>query len=1526
VVFDPALTDLGTLLAHLARATPLHARAGPSARGGTHRVSLVVRGIDRDPGLARRVVERLESRPGVRATAHPLIGRVAIEFDPALVSLQDLSADVAALERPALAGEGTTPHPLAPAALVQGATRAAATTLGLAILALRRAAGRAGPPVTSLGPQRVALVIGALEALPALRRVVRVLLGAKGGMVLGLTAAVSLTLAAAPIPLAAGAAAGASAVGEARARRSAWRRYERRLDILGERAYPGAAVRLDAGARAPLSATVVEGAGTAIGPDGLPRAVRPGARLDAGARVHGGPLMVSLEEEPPFRPAARPAAPRPSLDERYLDTAQALSLAAAALVALRTRSPWLALTGLVLLSPRAAVAGRDAADARATERGARGGAIPVGTRPNRVLRRPDLLVLESPRLLAEGLEVSRTLSLDDSLPEPALLSLAAGIAAAAGSPWGPAFPLRREQASEGSFDGRVAAASVGGRRYSLAQAGRRDFPEPEPAAWAREELVLAVRRERRGPPLGLVALRPRLAEGVDELLSTCRRRGVELVVLSAGDAAAARALSRRARVSMLDAPDLVAFVQERQRAGARVALASDSASSGPGFAACDLAIGITSGRSSGFFARADVLAADLGVLAGLVETTARHDVAVRDATLLSVLGNVSGLAWTRRAGPAPGRALLPVHLATLGALLAAWCRLRGGERPIAARARLADPRPERWGRQSRRRVLRALESRERGLSSEEAAARRRALPSRADRRGLVAAVGEQLRSPLTAVLGAGALMSLLLGDVADVAIILAVILTGALVGAWQERRADEAARALESLTRAQARVLRDERPATVPAREVVPGDIVLLAPGDRVAADLRLLSARSLEVDEAALTGESFPVSKSPDDPLDAARVVLEGTAVTAGSGRGVVVAVGEDTRLGATAAATLDIDEPLSPLGARLNRLLREFLPLVAAGGAVVTGAGLLWRAQPRQQLAIGASAALGGVPEGLPLLTRVGEAAAARRLAERRALVRRLWAIEALGRVDVACADKTGTLTEGRLAVGLVADLSRSARPLPSLPAALRRVLLAAALASPHPDAPGASSHPTDRAVLEAARRAGLGDEMRAERGAESPFDPGRGLHAAISGGRLFAKGATEVLLPRCRAMRSREGERALDEAGRRTLTARAERLAARGLRVLMVAEGTPEAGVEDPTGLVAVGFLGISDPLRPTVPEAVRRCREAGVRVVMLTGDHPATARAIAAEAGLLDSGEVLTGTEVAELDDAELDRRLARSTIVARVTPLDKLRIVESLKRQGHAVAMTGDGVNDAPALRLADVGVAMGRGGTEVARQTADLVLADDDFSTLVEALVEGRSFWRNTRRALGLLLGGNLGEIALLAGAVMLGRPAPLTVRQILMVNLVTDVLPALAIVSQRPEHRNLARLARERTAALGPTLRADILRRGIATSVPALGAYLVMVRAGDLARARSVAFAGVVANQLAQLVDAGRAEGGLTRGVVATVLASGGMVTAAVTLRPLQRLLGLAAPGALGWGLIGVGALCAVLLAGVGADAPGTR
>ncbi|MBV9455663.1 MAG: cation-transporting P-type ATPase, partial [Rubrobacter sp.] len=323
--------------------------------------------------------------------------------------------------------------------------------------------------------------------------------------------------------------------------------------------------------------------------------------------------------------------------------------------------------------------------------------------------------------------------------------------------------------------------------------------------------------------------------------------------------------------------------------------------------------------------------------------------------------------------------------------------------------------------------------------------------------------------------------------------------------------------------------------------------------------------------------------------------------------------------------------------------------------------------------------------------------------------------------------------------------------------------------------------------------------------------------------------------------------------------------------------------------------------------------------GVRVIMLTGDHPDTARAIADEAGLLGNGhEVLVGDEIAELENGELDRRLEGAAVIARITPLDKLRIVESLQRRGHTVAMTGDGVNDAPALRLADVGVAMGHGGTEVARQAAEVVLTDDDFSTLVEALVEGRSFWRNIRRALGLLLGGNLGELGLLVGTSVLGFASPLSARQILVVNLVSDVLPALAVALQQPEHRDLTALAREGEAGLGAPLRKDILRRGCATAAPSLAAYLIALRTSSAAEARSVAFASIVATQLAQTLEAGRAEDGLSRSVVGAVVGSGGLLVAALTLRPLRDFLALAPPGPIGWLLIWGGTLVAPILGGV--------
>jgi calcium-translocating P-type ATPase len=825
-------------------------------------------------------------------------------------------------------------------------------------------------------------------------------------------------------------------------------------------------------------------------------------------------------------------------------------------------------------------------------------------------------------------------------------------------------------------------------------------------------------------------------------------------------------------------------------------------------------------------------------------------------------------------------------------------------------------------------TLRQLRSRESGLSAAEAADRRQPERRRGSRSALVTAILAQLKSPLTAVLGAGAAISVILGSVADVVMIGATVLANVAVGAWQERQAEGAVAALEQIGAASAHVLRDGVTALVPTDEIVPGDVLVLAPGERVAADARLIQAHGLEVDEAALTGESMPVAKRVSNGTPADHIVLAGSDVTVGTGLAVVFAVGRNTRMGATAAA-LAIDETsASPLGVRLNRMLRAILPIAGAGGLVVILSGLVRRRPLLPQIAIGTSIALAAVPEGLPLLAGVGEAAVARRLAGRNALVRRLAAVEALGRVDVACTDKTGTLTEGRLALTTVATMKEAGGPEANLSRDLRRVLITAGLATPHPDAPDAGAHPTDAAVAEAVRAADLAAVLDADRIEELAFDPVRAFHATRvsageedGGGRVCVKGAVEALAPRCTGVRRNGAVEPLNSApADAPLLARAEALAAQGLRVLMVAEGSEDMPLDDPHELVALGFLGISDPLRSGVPDAVRRCREAGVRVVMLTGDHPATARTIAREAGILGSGSssaalMLTGPEIADLSDDDLDERLEQTAVIARVTPLDKLRIVESLQRRGHAVAMTGDGVNDAPALRLADVGVAMGQGGTEVARQAADIVLADDNFAALVEALVEGRSFWRNIRRALALLLGGNLGELGLVVGASAMGIASPLLTRQILAVNLVTDVLPSLAVALQPPESRRLSALAREGTAALDAPLRRDMLRRGAGTAVPALIAYLAMLRSGSLAEARSVAFASVVGTQLAQTLDMGRAEGTLTRSVLGAVAGSAAVLLATLTVPPLQSFLGLVMPSPAGWLLIGTGSLAAVLL-----------
>lgn len=1488
-------------------------------QGKTIRIHIPVRGLDRDPSLAKRLIEQLEPRPGVHVTANALTGRILVEYTEHEVELEDIIADIVGVDLPDVPDETQPSDPLDPGPLMRSAIHSIGAALGLGLLATRRFLNvQEALPGASVAAQ-VASILGILQSIPPIRYGARKLLGRTGSdLLFSIPGMITQTLSSNALALGVNESDSLLLSTETYEQRTAWRKYEERI-ARAPSAQPDATIQLEAGERTPLAASVIEGRGTAIGRDALPMPVYPGGTIPPGALLFGGPFTLHLRRDTSFEaftPAPRPAPVAPTLFERYLQVVSPLSLIYAAATALLTRSWIRTLAALLLVNPRPAMIGLDSSEHRAAARVLRAGNVIVGTRPDRKIHRPDCVFLDGARLLSDRLELASTLSLDESHDPAQVLAMAQEIAAAAGFPWGGVFGSTKILALPSvTFDGTKATATIEGTQYTLGYV--EDWAVLPEAAPLRQNgnTVLMLRSQRKSRPLGIFALRPALAPGVSDLVETCQRNRVELGVLVEHDQMAVQALATRAHVSLIDRDNAVEAIRMKQQAGARVAFVADNAGAAAAFDACDLAIGV-SNEHTRLPARVDLLAPDIKAVAAIVEAGTRCEETVRDAVAWSGVANIIGAVIGFR-GMAGGLepASRVTSIAALGAILDGWLRLRGGERPRSTISHLIDPHPERWGQREPEAVLQALQTSEGGLSSVEAAARHHKEMPQGRRFEFLSTILDQVRSPLIAVYAAGAGLSLLLGAPGDFVIISATIVANVSIGAWQEHKANRVAEALEQMGSSTALVLRDSQPVNVPAKEVVPGDVLLLTPGAHVAADARVLSAQGLEVDEAALTGESLPVAKVAVGGMDISRIVLEGSNVTTGTGRAVVAAVGHQTRMGATAAALAVEETEQSPLGVRLNRMLKTLLPLSLAGGVIVIASGLLLKRPLAAQLATGVTIVLAAIPEGLPLLASVSEAAVARRLASRNAVVRRLSAVEALGRVDVACTDKTGTLTQGRLALNLVADNEHEAAISNTLSDDARHVLLTAALACPHPDAPDVASHPTDLAVIRGAQQAGLAEQLYVKREAELAFDPLRSFYATLALGRLCIKGAPEALIPRCHEIR-RHGERQpLDEAGRQELLTHSQRLAERGLRVLMVAEGAPDMSLDDPQELTALGFLGISDPLRPTVQAAVQRCRDAGVRVIMITGDHPLTARTIAREAGLLGSGDgVLNAAEMATLSDDELGTRLEHITVIARATPLDKLRIIERLRQYGHTVAMTGDGVNDAPALRLADVGVAMGRGGTEVARQTADVVLVDDDFSTLVETLVEGRSFWRNIRRALGLLLGGNLGELGLVVGASLLALNFPLNARQILAMNVITDVLPATAVALQEPEHRDLAGLEREGTAALGKPLHDDIFRRALASALPALVSYIIML-GSSIAEARSVAFASIVVTQLAQTLDAGRTEETLTRTVFGAVAISAGVLLATFTVPPLRNFLRLVMPGPLGWSLIGGGAIAAVIL-----------
>lgn len=747
-------------------------------------------------------------------------------------------------------------------------------------------------------------------------------------------------------------------------------------------------------------------------------------------------------------------------------------------------------------------------------------------------------------------------------------------------------------------------------------------------------------------------------------------------------------------------------------------------------------------------------------------------------------------------------------------------------------------------------------------------------------------------------------ISAFMGEMTEAVTIVAIVVLNAVLGFVQEYRTEKTMEALKSLAAPAARVIRNGRQVSIPAQQIVPGDLVILETGDRVPADAVLIESTNTQADESLLTGESIPVEKyaapvgeRQHDGDRKCRVYM-GTSITGGRARAMVTATGMNTEMGGIAKLIQNIEEDQTPLQKRLEKLGK----IIAAGClvicALVTFAGILRGEDAFNMLLSGISLAVAAVPEGLPAIVTISLALGVQRMLKRNALIRRLPAVETLGCAGVVCSDKTGTLTQNKMTVrrifagGRLYDVrdendphkafhmnSRAIDPIAD--GSLRAVLEIGALCNnaglsrkklkTAKDKWEFTGDPTEGALLVAAAKAGLTPDVLAgvqHRIDELPFDPERKCMSVVSVNVkgetfVFTKGAPDMLLKKCTRINAPGGVGLLDRSKRSRILKVNDSMAGNALRVIAAAwkklDSREYEKNELESDLIFAGLFGMIDPPRPEAAEAVMKCRMAGIRPVMITGDHKLTAVSIARELDIYRDGEeVLTGGELDGMDEPELERKAGNVSVYARVSPKHKLMIVRALKKLGGIVAMTGDGVNDAPAVKEADIGVAMGLTGTDVTKEASSMVLLDDNFATIVAAIEEGRVIYNNIRKFIRYMLACNIGEVLTMFLGMMIGLPVPLLPIQILWVNLVTDGLPAVALGFDPPERDVMKRMPREPGESIfSHGLAGIILFRGILIGLTTLAVYITMIcYTADIGLARTGAFVTLVLTQLIHVFE----------------------------------------------------------------------